>query len=146
MKEFHGEIITLRTSHNYDRDQVSNETGLKCDPDEGMAQQQFAEECDINTIVKRFGLTGQLPTNFNPPVSGDFTGINDFHSAMNQVRSAQEEFMKLDGQLRYRFNNDPQRLMEFLEDSNNRDEALKLGLIQKPPEVPRSEPPAEPKP
>lgn len=113
----------------YDHDSVSRETGLVCDPKEDMTQQSFKEECDINEIVRRFGLTGQLPENVRVPVSGDFTGVSDFQTAMNAVTQAQEAFMELPANLRARFNNDPQRLMEFVADSGNIEEARKLGLV-----------------
>lgn len=104
---------------------------------ESRAQQQFKEECDINTIVKRFGLTGEIPGEYRVPVSGDFTGISDFHSAMLAVRQAQEAFMELPAEVRARFNNDPQLLMDFVDDGKNKDEAMKLGLLNPPPEVTR---------
>lgn len=102
----------FRSGYNYDRDEASLESGLKCE-DESLAQQSFAEECDINTIVRRFGLTGEMPQNLAMPVSGDFTGISDFHSAMNIIRRAEEEFMSVPPEVRARFANDPQRLMSF---------------------------------
>ena len=122
----------LRAPGNYDPDVVSNETGLACDPDEGVTQQSFKEECDINVIVERFGLTGQLPENLRMPVSGDFTGITDFQTAMQVVREAQEEFMRVPADIRERFNHDPGKLIAFLGDDKNREEALKLGLIDPP--------------
>lgn len=109
-------------------DKASDETGLVC-LDKSLTQQQFAEEVDINTIVRRFNLTGQLPSTFNMPRYGDFTGISDYHSAMNIVRQADEEFLTLPAELRARFNNDPGQLIEFLENDDNRDEAVKLGLV-----------------
>lgn len=127
----------LRAFGNYDADAVSAATGLEFDPDEGMTHQSFKDECDINTIVARFGLTGELPGDFRMPVSGDFTGVTDFHTAMNMVRDAQDNFMRMPAELRKRFGNDPQVLMEFLEDANNKDEAIKLGLIDKPVEKTR---------
>lgn len=129
--------VFLRTPYNYDMAAVSEETGLACDPDEGVTQQSFRDECDINTIVARFGLTGELPGDFRAPVSGDFTGVSDFHSAMTAVRQAEEAFMELPGAMRARFHHDPQELLMFLEDKGNRDEALRLGLLAKPPEVTR---------
>lgn len=136
-----GEIIQLavflRTEYNYNRDRISDQTGLFCPPEEGQTQQQFAEEVDINTIVMRFGLTGQLPENPQPPVSGDFTGITDFQSAMNAVRRAEEGFMEMPANIRARFHNNPQEMLEFLEDRENYDEALKLGIVAKPPEKTR---------
>lgn len=130
-------MMFCRAAFNYDRDEASLASGLACDPAEGVTQQQFKEETDINTIVERFGLTGSVPENLRVPVSGDFTSVGDFHSAMNVVRAAQESFMELPGDLRFRFNNDPGRFLDFVYNEANRDEAIKLGLIQKPVEVPR---------
>lgn len=119
----------IRSSFNYDRDEVSRETSLTC-LDESLAVQAAAEEADINTIVRRFGLTGELPDQVAIPRSGDFTNIPDFHTAMNLVRQGQEEFLKVPAEIRARFNNDPQRFMDFLDDDSNRDEAKKLGLLK----------------
>lgn len=131
--------IFVRSAYNYDMDAASDESALSCDHEEDRTQQHFAEECDINTIVKRFGLTGELPEVVRVPVSGDFTDVVDFQTAMEAVRRAQEGFMELPGELRYRFGNDPQKLMEFMEDGRNLEEARKLGLVNKPPEVTRDQ-------
>lgn len=124
----------LRSGFNYDRDQVSDETGLACPADESMTQQQFKEESDINEILRRFGITGELPENPRLPQSGDFTGITDFKTAMDAIAAAQSGFMELPADLRARFKNDPQQLLEFLENDKNKDEAIELGLVNKPPE------------
>ena len=77
--------VFLRDGYNYDTEEVSLSTGTdtSIDPDTGeelesLTQQSFKDECDINEIVRRFGLTGQLPENFRAPVSGDFTGIKEW--------------------------------------------------------------------
>lgn len=129
--------VALRAPYSYDADAVSRETGVDMTGVADMAQQQFKDEADINTIVKRFGLTGELPENVRLPVSGDFTGIGDFQSAMNAVRAAEESFMQVPAHIRARFGNDPAALIDFLGDDKNRDEALKLGLLRPPPEVTR---------
>lgn len=134
----------LRAPYNYDAMKASDESGLVCDPAESVVQQQFKDECDINTIVERFGISGELPSNIRMPVSGDFTKVGDFQSAMNMVRQAREAFDELPGQVRQRFFDDPQRLIEFLEDPDNRGEAVKLGLVNPPP-VPQP-PPSPPAP
>lgn len=124
----------FRTGYNYDADAVSRETGREFDEAESVVQQQFREECDINIIVKRFGLTGELPNGIHMPVSGDFSGITDFQSAMQLVREAQESFNELPAHVRERFGNDPGRVMAFLEDDKNRDEAIRLGMVERPVE------------
>lgn len=118
----------VRNPYNYDMSAASNETGLRC-KDETLTKQAFAEESDINTIVKRFGLTGQLPEGLRAPQYGDFTEIGDFHQAMQAVREAQESFMQLPPNIRARFHNDPQELLEFCADNDNYDEAKKMGLV-----------------
>lgn len=130
--------IQLRSAYNYDPDEVSKATGLDFEGQETMTQQQFAEECDINTIVKRFGLTGQLPNGINMPQSGDFTEVTDFHTAMNLVREAEQAFLQIPGDVRARFNHDPAEVMKFLDDDKNRAEAIALGFIPKPPEQTRA--------
>ena len=122
----------FRTGYNYDAEAVSLETGLKCE-DESLAVESAKEEADINTIVRRFGLTGELPDDVRMPQSGDFTGIPDFHTALNMVRATQEEFMRVPADIRDRFQNDPARLMSFLEDEGNRDEARRLGFLKPEP-------------
>lgn len=140
--------VFLRTQYNYDMDEASLDSGLSMsyiDPvsgeiveDKGFTQQEFALESDINEIVRRFGLTGKLPEGIAMPQSGDFTGVDDYFSAVLAVRKADESFMLLPGELRARFHHDPQELLEFLEDGKNLDEAIKLGLVSKTPPVPRS--------
>lgn len=119
----------LRTQYNYDMNKAGDESGLKCE-DKTLAQQQFKDEVDINTIVERFGLTGQLPDDVRTPQYGDYEGVFDFQTAMNAVREAQENFMELPAKTRARFHNDPQELLEFLDEEQNRPEAVKLGLVK----------------
>lgn len=134
----------IRAGDNYDFAKVSFETGLdtSLDQDTGeeltsMTQQSFAAESDINEIVRRFGLTGVLPETFRAPREGDFTDVMDYHSALNAVLAADEEFMSMPAELRARFENDPQQLLDFVSKEANREEAIKLGLIPRPPEKTR---------
>ena len=122
----------LRTPYNYDVDKVSDETGLLC-PEPTLAQQNFKDECDINNIVRQFGLTGELPSQPLSPQYGDFTGVLDYHTAVNAVLAAQDQFMELPAQLRARFDNDPAKLIDFLDKQENREEATKLGLVDAKP-------------
>ncbi len=119
----------FRTGYNYDTELASYESGLTCD-DESLAIQSAEEESNINTIVRRFGLTGELPSDVAIPRSGDFTGAPDFHTAMNLVRQAQEEFLRVPAHIRARFGNDPGNFIAFVEDDSNREEAARLGLLK----------------
>ena len=125
--------IFLRSLGNYDSDKVSVETGLACD-DPSLAQQQFRDECDINTILERFNVTGQLPVSPLEPQFGDFSGIRDYHTALNAVLDAQESFDALPARVRERFANDPAAFVDFCLDVANRDEMKALGLIEGAPQ------------
>ncbi|WNK14631.1 MAG: internal scaffolding protein [Microvirus sp.] len=123
------EGFMLRTPYNYDTDKASIEHGLEC-KDETRTQQHFAEEVDINTIVERFGITGQTPTGVRMPTYGDFTEANDFHSSLNAIVQAKEAFDQMPVKVKQRFNNDPEQFVEFCSQEENRTEAEKLGLVQ----------------
>lgn len=80
---------------------------------ETFTQQHFAEEVDVNTIVRRFGITRSMPFGVMGGVYGDFSGVTDFESAKAMIVSADERFMKLPADIRERFGNDPSALIAF---------------------------------
>ena len=132
----------LRTEFNYSMEEASAATGLQClDPSRTVQDQ--TEEVDINTIVRRFGLTGQLPDAVAMPQYRDFEEVIDYHSAMIAVTKAQDSFMQMPAEVRARFGNDPQVFLEFCGDPGNLEEARKLGLA--PPGSPPAEPADPPK-
>jgi len=126
--------VFLRTPYNYDRDEVSNESGLLC-ADESRAVQSAKETCDINTIVRRFGVGVAASASRVPPTYADFTEVDDFKTAMDAVAVAREKFDAFPASLRAEFQNDPQRMIEFVSDSKNRDKAIELGLVPRPEPV-----------
>lgn len=102
-------------------------------------QKHQAKETDINVIVKRFRVTGQMPTRLGGLNIGAFDQIFDYQSAMNAIVAADRAFMSVDADIRARFHNDPQRFHDFVLDPKNEVELRKLGLWnalqEKPPEV-----------
>lgn len=95
-----------------------------------MAQQQFAEECDINNVMKKYNYNmNAVP--FSGGVFRDVSNIPDYHEMLNTVRYADEAFATLPADLRLRFANDPGQLIQFLQDPKNRQEAMELGLLDK---------------
>lgn len=128
----------FRTGYNYDADKVSEESGLSIDPDESIVQGQFADECDINTLVRRFGVTGTMPQVVQPMLVGDFDGAPDFRAAMDIAVQARQSFDSLPLDLRKRFGFDAGLMLEFLDNPENRDEAIRIGLVVPKPEPVRS--------
>ena len=58
-------------------DVVSNETALNTGED-AVTQQCFKDECDINILLAKFAVTGQLPENVRVPQYVDFEEAFDF--------------------------------------------------------------------
>lgn len=126
----------IRTQYNMDAMANSDATAVNC-KDKSLTQQQFKEATDINVLFGKYLETGELPQ-VEGMAYGDFTGIFDFQSAMNAVRTAQESFQTLPARIKNRFDNNPQKLVEFINDPENREEAIFLKLVDapRPPETP----------
>ena len=129
-----GNSVFVRSGINYDMSKASDEAALVC-KDPSLTQQQFAAESDINNIVDTFMKTGHLPDPVSMPQYVDYEGVFDFQSAMNVVRQADENFMRMDAKVRARFHNSPQEFLEFFADPANQDEAIRLGLAVAKPTV-----------
>lgn len=131
----------LRTAYNYDRDQASFDAGLSTGDDTPTIQ-SAKEECDINVIVERFGITGMMPQNLAPLTFGDFSNVGDYRTAMDALNSARDRFMELPSAVRARFGNSPQAFLQHCEerdDKGNRvhiDQLRKWGLAVDPPKEP----------
>lgn len=127
----------FRTMYNYDRDAVTKETATICEV-ETRTQQQFKDECDINKIMEKFGITGLVPQNIRPVMPDEYEEVFDFQTAMNTIRRAEEAFMQMPSGVRARFQNNPGIFTEFFANPDNRQEAEKMGLVlpQRPIEKP----------
>lgn len=113
----------------------SRAAALEC-KDISLTQQHMKDECDINNIVRKFGVTGLLPQAVRLPTFGDFTGVGDYQSALNAVMAAEKSFEAIPADLRKRFDNDPQKFVEFCSNPDNIDELRDLGLAPKLPRQP----------
>lgn len=96
-------------------------------------KQSFKDECDINTIMKRFERTGLIThNNARAAYFDDVSEVPDFAAAVATVRKADEMFMSLPAKLRAEFDNDPQQYVAFCADPANSDRMVELGLKPKP--------------
>lgn len=104
--------------------------------DDSMTQQAPAEEQDINVIMKRFGVKdgSRLPFWTDPTAMyGDFSEIpGDPIEAAELLRNANLEFMKLPAEVRRRFDG-AEHMMSWLQEPDNVDDAIKLGLLEVQP-------------
>ncbi len=113
-------------------------------PTESHVEQTHVGSTNINAIVRKYRKTGELP----PPrdggeVYGDFAFAEDYHTAQNRLKEAEEQFMEMPSDLRTHFQNDPGLFFEFVNNPDNLEECRELGLLPKaektPPEGPTTE-------
>lgn len=135
--------IKWRHQYDHDRDKKEGDAAIIDCGDEVITQQQFTEDANINTIARRFGLDklSQLPpAPVDPSHYGDLTNVPTLRDLLEIGRDAKEKFLALPSKLRERFNNDPSKLWAFVNDPENAEEAVRLGLLK---ERPKTAPPGQ---
>lgn len=124
--------VMCRTGYNArDDERVS----LLC-PDDGLTQQHFKAECDVNEIVRRYVQTGDSTLlEGSSPVYADVSELPaDLVSAYDAIGQAEDAFMRLPSQVRKSLDNDPARLVQWLANPENKGVAVKFGLMNAPVE------------
>ena len=95
-------------------------------------KQSMRDECDINLIINKYSKIGVIEhINNNQASFADVSDL-DFQRSLHLVQSAQDAFDELPAKIRKRFSNDPSELLAFLQDEENLDEAIALGLVDQP--------------
>lgn len=94
----------------------------------GRTKQAMRKECDINVIMAKYAKTGLV--NHFSRYGGDygFASSVSFHEAMNVVTKADQMFDDLPSKVRRRFNGDPASFLDFVQDPENAEEMIELGL------------------
>lgn len=96
-------------------------------------QQQFKEQCDVNNIMAKYKKTGSIThiRNAQEGVYMDLTEIPDLLTARLQLQQAETAFLSIPATIRNKFENDPVKLISFLSNPQNHQEAISLGLMVK---------------
>lgn len=96
---------------------------------------EFLHDSKISTIMDKYRSHGIPPKSKGAGSFVDNFVIPGFTESLNQQSKSLTMFEDLDANLRKEFDNNPAKLMDFLEDPKNKDRAIELGLIDKPPEA-----------
>lgn len=116
--------------HGYDAKEVSERLAVDTGS-QTLVQQHFKDEVDVNTIVRRFGITAGMPFGRDGGMYGDFTGIVDYESAVALVNDTEARFARLPAEIREKFRNNPGELVRFAQENTPED----FEAAFKPPEV-----------
>jgi len=103
------------------------------------AQQHHANDVNINMIMAKARKGLPVLQDTRQAFFGNFANMPTFLECNNAAVRLKEEFMRLPAKLRKEFDNDPAALVEFIQDDKNREQAEKLGILEKKEEVKPSE-------
>jgi len=138
-ENYDSSLYSTPVGYDVTSDPVQNLTNML---EASLTDQSHVDSCDVNLIVKQYEKTGLLKNVGDGTLRyGDLTNLPTFQEAQNIVVAAKEAFAALPSKIRDRFQNDPEKLMEFIDNDENYDEAVKLGLAIRP--SPAAEPSRE---
>jgi phage internal scaffolding protein len=105
-----------------------------------MTKQEFADDCDINTLMARYEAGGAIShVNRQAPVYMDVTQVPDLRGHLDAMREASFAFMALPAKVRKEFDNDPERFVDFAQQPESLGKMREWGLAPEAVVVP--EPP-----
>lgn len=105
---------------------------LDCSVEPSLVKQSFKDECDINSIMKKWEKSGVIShAKEAEGLYGDFSDVKDYQSALDAVIHAQELFDGFPAELRARFQNDPAQFLDFVDNPSNMEEMISLGLAER---------------
>lgn len=99
---------------------------------ESLVEQSHKDECNINTIMAK--AKRGIPPKFMRADGqyGDFSEIGDYQQSLYRVHEADRMFQSLPSNIRKMFNNDVATLLAYLNNPENEQEAIELGLVPRP--------------
>lgn len=96
-----------------------------------LTKQSFTKECDINNILKKYQKTGAVDHVNKHEATYGYASSMDFTEAMETVAKGQTMFDQLPSSIRTKFENDPAKFLDFVQDEKNKEEMQELGLAHK---------------
>lgn len=95
-----------------------------------LTDQSFADECDVNVLMKRYEKTGVLPQfPDRQPFYVDNWDMPSYQDAQNIILAADAAFMALPASVRAKFDNDPQAFADYVSDEKNSDQLREWGML-----------------
>lgn len=112
----------------YQRHRVSTDFG----DEKSLTKQSAKDECDINLIVRRYDNTGVITHVSNVQAQFGESPMTDLQTALNQVIAAEEAFAQLPAAVRKKFDNNAVAFVDFVDNPDNADKLIEMGLAPKP--------------
>jgi hypothetical protein len=107
----------IRTPYNYDVNEASIDTGVEC-VEPTLARQEFKLDCDLNTMIRRFGVEVAQEPNWR---EFDATVIPDNFMELQQVlKEGVDAFNGLPSEVRAQHENNPEKFLNWVKEEQTR--------------------------
>lgn len=93
-------------------------------------EQSHKDLCDVNKIIKKYDKTGLISHVQKIEAKyGNLSGA-DFQQMQNKIAGAISMFNALPSEIRGTFDNSPATFLNFMDNPDNRNKAIEMGLIR----------------
>lgn len=115
----------------------------ECGP--SLTKQASKNECDVNVIMSRYMKTGVIDhLNEYHGEYGDFGDAQDFLNSQIIVQDAQNMFDSIPAEIRKNFDNSPSKFLDFVQNPENQNDMVEMGLLNRPLPQPSESSPQPP--
>lgn len=112
----------------------------ECGP--SLTKQSSRDECNINLIMAKYAKTGVLEhLNEHKGDYGDFADAGTFLESQIIIQEASEMFQSIPSEIRKEFDNDPAKFLDFVQNPENLEEMVEMGLASRDPQDLQNEAP-----
>lgn len=100
---------------------------------ESRTQQHLHDLNSPRRLIEKYGSKRlKMALDADPAMFSDIPPTRDYKEALDLIARGERSFASLPSKIRNRFDNDPIKLVAFLNDHKNLDEAIELGLVNRP--------------
>lgn len=131
------DAFLIRSAYDGQRVQVA----VNCEGDPGRTKQSQKDQCDINFIMAKYLKSGNVDHLAKYQGRYGYAEAITYREALDTVIRAEEMFADLPSEVRTRFDNNPEKFLEFAQDEKNLPEMRKLKLAH--PEIVKEPPPSK---
>lgn len=104
--------------------------------DDGMTEQKHKDDTDINVLLSRFDRRHALEFRSDNVGHFGFADAVTFQDAMYIVAKGNSMFEEMPSHLRQKFENNPAKFLSFVQNPENAEKMVKLGLARTPEDIP----------
>lgn len=106
-----------------------------------LTKQEFGRDCDINNIVAMYKKGRPMPFTVTPGMFADVSEMGDYKTAVDVLMEAEILWRRLPLEVRQKAGGSPAAFLDYVNDPENAESLVDMGLVTAAPEAKVSQPP-----